>query len=84
MSGGDWHLRVSSIKQMAATFAAFDHPQTIISQNKVGEQLIPFPLAMPDHNGNPLKGQKSYMPKSSTHTNVFLQEFPPHGNLNVS
>ncbi len=26
MRGGDWDLRIASIKQMAATFTAFDHP----------------------------------------------------------
>ncbi len=29
--GGDWHLGVASIKQMAATFAAFDHPHTMLT-----------------------------------------------------
>ncbi len=29
MHGRDWHLRVASIKNMAATFTAFDHPNYV-------------------------------------------------------
>ena len=50
---------------------------------KVGEQLITLPLAISDHLGNPLKGQKSYITKAlenhykTSPQDVFLQRLPP-------
>ena len=47
-----------------------------------GEQLIVYPLALSDHNGNPNKGQKSYFTKAlanryKQHTQpIILSDFP--------
>ncbi len=47
ISGGDWHLGVASIKQMAATFAAFDHPQTMLNVSL--NTLMIYCMCMPQH-----------------------------------
>ena len=53
-----------------------------------GEQLIALPLAISDHDGNPHKGQKSYMTKAlaNRYKNVPNQSslMPTHNNGNQS
>ena len=49
---------------------------------KRGEQLIALPLAISDHQGNPIKGQKSNMTKvlinryQKSPTPIVLSEYP--------
>ena len=43
MLSGDWHLRVASIKQMAATFAAFDHPNYVKLISKHLDDILCLP-----------------------------------------
>ena len=53
--------------------------RTGIPINQAGEQFIALPLALCDHNGNPHKGQKSYMTKALVKRykgTIVLNDFP--------
>lgn len=51
--------------------------------DKAGEQLIALPLALADHGGDPLTGQKLYMTKvlekhyRDAPQQVFISNYPP-------
>lgn len=46
MRGGDWCLRVASIKQMAATFTAFNHPHYAKLISKHLDDLLSIPQSV--------------------------------------